>query len=64
MKTIDRAQIHRFRDHVAFYIQDSPTVYLTPEQAKILAAKLAECAASCETETFAQSDFKTFNLGA
>lgn len=50
-----KAQVHRFRDHVAVYVGTGETVYIEPKQAKALAKALNKVARSCESEGFAES---------
>ena len=59
-----QAQIHRFRDAVAVYVGTGETVYLTPDQAKIIGGFLRDCAEDCERHKFSESLFstKTLNL--
>lgn len=62
MKTITNAQIHRFRDLVAIYLQNGATVYLTPLQAQQIADALTKCALDVVHTDFVNSKFKTFTI--
>lgn len=57
-----KAQIHRFGDTVAVYVENGQTVYLTPEDARELAYELAKCANDCEARKFAHSRYVTKEL--
>lgn len=43
------AQVHRFRDHVALYVGNGETVYITPADARTLADALNACADDVKT---------------
>ena len=54
------ATVHRFRDKVAFHIDDTPdTVYFTAEQARKIARVLLEYAEDCERVGFVDSTLAT-----
>ncbi|WP_034850360.1 hypothetical protein [Inquilinus limosus] len=62
MKAISEAQVHRFREHVAIYLQGGETVYLTAAQARAISTALADCAEDVEQRSFTESRFGTFLL--
>ena len=63
MRTIKQAQVHRFTDMVALYVEGCSTVYLTVDQATRLGAALELCALDVgEVEDFFASKFRTFAL--
>lgn len=64
IKTATRGQVHRFRDHVAVWLGEGETVYLTAKQARSLAGAIDGAARSIEFESFAASKCGTFTLPA
>lgn len=55
-------QVHRFRDHVAAYLGDGQTTYLTPKEARALARALNKAAREISAGVpFAQSKVGTFS---
>lgn len=61
MKTIDNANVHRFGDQVAVYLQGE-TVYLTPKQARAIARKMTECARDIGRTGFTESSFRSWSI--
>ncbi|MCZ8104008.1 MAG: hypothetical protein O9972_39705 [Burkholderiales bacterium] len=61
------AQVHRFRDHVAAslcgYGRNGSTVYMTPGEARALAAALTLAAYDCMSLPFVDSRCGTFEIG-
>ena len=55
-------RIHRFHGSVAIHFADSKTVYISPNDAQLIAAQLQICADDVMNKTFQQSTFKTFDL--
>lgn len=70
MTSLRSAQVHRFRSSVAVYLcgprfkrgKWPETVYLTPKQARELAAALVAGADDCEAREFAASQFRTVEI--
>lgn len=62
MKTLDKAQVHRFREFVAVSIGKGETLYLTHEQATRLGSALVNCAADVHVRQFQASTFSTWEL--
>lgn len=65
-ETFAAGQVHRFREHVAAYVRPyegkGATVYMTPADARALAAALLACADDCEAVPFTASQFRTVEL--
>lgn len=59
MKT---AQVHRFRDHVAIYVGNGETVYMSEANARKLARAIYTCARSVRNETFVNSTCGTTEI--
>jgi hypothetical protein len=58
-----KAQVHRFGDRVAIYIDGGSTRYLTPEEARAIAGAMVACADSIENDPdFSLSTFATWRL--
>ena len=52
-----KAQVHRFRDHVALSLPTGDTTYLTPADALRLTEALRQCAEDTTGLPFTQSRF-------
>lgn len=59
-------QVHRFRESVAAYFRPAKgkgaTVYMTPDDARAMAAALIACADDVENRSFALSEFRTVEI--
>ena len=56
------AQVHRFYDCVAVFLDGGKTVYVKPENAATLAKALTDCAKDIEANPFIDSAFTTTTL--
>ena len=68
MNALESAQVHRFREAVAFWVKSpegrkAPTVYLTPDLARQLASALLACADDVEARPFTESTAGTVTIG-
>ena len=54
-----QCQIHRFRDDVAICFDGTDTIYLSPEQARVVADKLQLYAADVKADKFSESPLGT-----
>lgn len=54
-----KAQVHRFHGKVAIYVGNGDTVYLSPDDAEIIAQALDDCAHDCRERCFTESEFST-----
>jgi hypothetical protein len=57
-----QAQVHRFRDHVAAFLANGETVYLTPKEARAFARALNKAARSCDRETYIANTVGTIRI--
>lgn len=59
-------QVHRFHGNVAAYLRPAvgkgATVYMSPDDARTMAAALIACADDCERFHFAASQFRTVEI--
>lgn len=56
------AQVHRFHNKVAVWLENGETVYLTPKEAKAIALAMQRAALNCGAVKFTDSTFETFNI--
>lgn len=64
MNTPETITVYRFRDHVAMHSSESPTVYITNQQALALACALVQCAADIGARDFQRGTFPTTIIDA
>lgn len=63
MSRLVNASLHRFGDRVAISLPGKgETLYLTAEEASLLAFGLEKCAMSINTEKFTESNFGTYTV--
>jgi len=60
--TFTRGSLHRFHNTVAIYLGDGETIYLTPKEARKIAAGLFKFARDIETKDFSDSQVHTIDL--
>lgn len=62
MKIINKGQVHRFGDHVAVSLGNSETLYMTPQQAALVAQAINGCVSDIHKREFPQSEFRTVKI--
>lgn len=57
------AQIHRFHEDVAIYLNTGKTIYLSVDEAKQISQAIDDCVVDINNCKYRDSKLKTFSMG-
>ena len=58
----ESAELHRFHEKVALSFEDTHTLYLTPNMARLVAEALTQLADDCDAVKFTKSNISTLRF--